>query len=110
MNEPTKPNDAKPSGARIAVVYFNRSINLCGDERDSASLPMAGQAHQPGNVCDDIVLVSALTDGTFDRTGKPANGLLFTKRRHDTRLNKTVQARTFVPLGDIRSVTYSTGE
>lgn len=105
MNEPSKPN-----ATRIAVVYFNRSVNLCGEERDSASMPMPNQAHQPGNVCDDISPVSALTDGTFDRTGKPANGYLFTKRRHDTRLNKTVQARTFVPLGDIRSVTYSTGE
>ncbi len=91
---------------KIAVVYFNRSVVLCGEERDSASLAIPGQAHQPGNVVDSILPVTALSDGTFDRSGKVANGLLFQKRRYDARVSGQIMARTFVPFTDVRCITY----
>jgi hypothetical protein len=99
-----------PKPPRITVVYFNRSVNICGEERDSASLPMSGQAHQPGNVVDSIEPVTVLSDGTFERSGKPANGLLLSRRRHSNAANKQLTARTFVPFGDVRCVAYAAQE
>jgi len=101
-------SDVKPPVApRIAVVYFNRSVNICGEERDSAACPVVGQAHQPGNVVDTIEPVTSLSDGSFDRSGKPANGLLLSRKRHSNAANKTVVSRTFVPFGDVRSVAFA---
>lgn len=108
QTETTKPPPKPIEYTRISVVYFHGSVNICGEERDSAALwlPSNAQAHKPGNVVDGIQPVALLSDGTYDCTGKVATGYLFRKKRPDPRSGKLVIEQSFVPLARVRSVTY----
>lgn len=96
---------------RLSVVYFHRSVVLCGSEQESAALPPKdAQAHRPGNSVDLIERCWIGEDGEISTSAefatRPPDGLVFRKRSHDNVKNVRVIAQTFVPWSNIRCVTY----